>query len=57
MIGLDPMTENIAFESLLKIFFIDKTIVLCDLLNVLGHEHDQIVPFLVNQSLKLKEIL
>lgn len=53
MIGLDSMTEDIAFKSLLKILLIDKTIMLCDLLNVLSHKHDQIVPFLMNQSLKL----
>ena len=57
MILLDSVTENVTSESLLEIFVIGLLVVKGNLLNVLCHKNDKMVPFLVDKRLELQEVL
>jgi hypothetical protein len=57
MILLDSVTENVTSESLLEIFVIGLLVVKGNLLNVLCHKNDEMVPFLVDKRLELQKVL
>lgn len=57
MILLDFVTENVPSEPFLEIPLVGLFVVKGDLVNVLCHENDKVIPFFVNQCLKLEKVL
>ncbi len=53
MTSLDPMTEHISLESLLKILLICMSIILSNLLYIFSHKHYKVIPFFINQRFQL----